>query len=193
MHDPDITYGFLLRSPETWAFKSLPCSMSLWWPWTLCFSPYSPGCDSDFRPHRARWWQEHETPAAVVRFSGGQYSLEQRAMSSPQSFLRPSHPRAPELEQRFQWSDTGLPRASRAWRLQPLSLRWNINAGPSLHGAAAVMDNCRQACALTGGTAGAAPHIHSSKEIGEIQKAVQTLAENYSIKGWVIFCLDIKC
>lgn len=112
MHDPDITYGFLLRSPETWAFKSLPCSMSLWWPWTLCFSPYSPGCDSDFRPHRARWQQEHEAPAAVVRFSGGWYSLEQRAMSSPQSFLRPSHPRAPELEQRFQWSDTGLPRAS---------------------------------------------------------------------------------
>lgn len=60
----------------------------------------------------------------------------------------------------------------------------------SLYGAAAVMENCRQACAVT---AGAVPHVLSSKEIGEMQRAVQTLAANHSTKGLVIFCLDLKC
>lgn len=132
MCDPEITYGLILNSPETWAFKSLPCYMSLWWPWYL----------ADFFVFQSllAWvWQWFQPPRSTVMAGAWntscwcevlRYSLEQGAVSPPPpSVLRPSHPRAPQLEQRFQRSDTVLPRASCAWRLQPLSLSWNINAG----------------------------------------------------------------
>lgn len=40
------------------------------------------------------------------------------------------------------------------------------------------MESCRHACVLAGGTVGAAPHVLALKGMGEMQRAVQSLAEN---------------
>lgn len=40
------------------------------------------------------------------------------------------------------------------------------------------MESCRHASVLAGGTGGAAPHVLALKGMGEMQRAVQGLAEN---------------
>lgn len=150
--------------------------------WLLCISVLnclSGACDSDFITLRALWSQMHEILAAVVRFSGRWYTLGQGAVSSPHSIQRLFHPTAPELEQRFLRLDTLQPRASCAWRLQPLSLSWSINIGLLFASSSChyrELQTCLRSCRWHSSSCGPCPCFKANGRSAE--RAVQSLAEN---------------